>query len=210
MLDYRDRRGGATPASLTNITGLRGLPGNLEPLADPKRTRGFVTSGELAILHPWDANGVPRSGSANTHFVELGSDGVAIPDSQGRMLGDYRYAALDPDGPPLPEAGINPIDDPSERLAQFRALGNIVSSRSDVFVAWFVLRGYDPEAIERIEISGSNPSEAQAINAMDDPANDFKPAYESRWLVVFDRSNVKTPTDRPRVLLQVELPSARP
>jgi hypothetical protein len=91
-------------------------------------------------------------------------------------------------------------------MALYRAVSNIATARSDVFAAWFVIRGYDPELIERIPVLRAN--EDEALNAMDLPENNFAPTHESRYFVVFDRSNVRRPTDRPRVLLQVELPAS--
>jgi hypothetical protein len=43
---------------------------------------------------------------------------------------------------------------------------------------------------------------------MNDPL--FTPAYETRRLLVIDRSGVSTPIDRGRVLLNVELPATSP
>ena len=98
--------------------------------------------------------------------------------------------------------GFDPTDDPEERLAIFRAMSNVVSTRSDVFTAWFVIRGYDPERIETTSVSG-DPEEAFNRASM-------RPTFEQRWMAVFDRSNVSRPTDRPHVLLLVQLPTDEP
>ena len=96
----------------------------------------------------------------------------------------------------------DPTDDIEEKLALFRGMVNCATTRSDVYLAWFVVRGYDPDLIESIEVPG-NPAEA---------LNDERlvPTYESRWLCLFDRSNMTRPTDRPRLLMYVELPKATP
>ena len=160
-------------------------------------TSGLATAGELAFLDLWSFGGEVTGGTPSGFLTPIGKDGVdAGATKAGRELleGDI---GLDPDGI---------VDDPEERLALFRAVSNIVSSRSDVFGAWFILRGYDPKTIEAIKVDDPNDPDSE----MDDSENNFLPAYESRWFVVFDRSNCLTPTDRPRVLLKAQLPSSRP
>ncbi|MBL0921750.1 MAG: hypothetical protein IBJ10_06440 [Phycisphaerales bacterium] len=103
------------------------------------------------------------------------------------------------------DVNLDPIDDIEERAAVYRAMSNVVSTRSDVFTAWFVIRGYDPARISAI----AYPSGVTVPNA-DELAflmNQLSPTHESRWLAVFDRSNVRQPTDRPRLLLLTRLPT---
>ena len=204
MLDYRDPTFAGDRATLTGMTGLRKYQGGVDT------ARGFATAAELAITGSWSnaAQGIV-SGAGITSFPGGGfmSLGADTRNNAGMPLGrDYiEYGSDDNNGaiPPL----LKPTDDPEEKLAIFRSLANIVSTRSDVYLAWFVLRGYDPEVIESIKVaSANNVNDANA--AMD--SADFRPAYESRWLVLLDRSNVKKPTDRPRILMKVELPSAKP
>ncbi|MEC9372981.1 MAG: hypothetical protein VYC34_04020, partial [Planctomycetota bacterium] len=70
--------------------------------------------------------------------------------------------------------------------------------------------GYDPERIDRIQVPNRNDPEVineLLRNPIDDPDDPgLAPDYETRWLAVFDRSNIRRPTDRPRLLLLVELP----
>lgn len=210
MYDYRERKGQFGPGrdQITNFTGLTNLR-NIAASDNQTAMRGFVTKGELALLGQFQASdGLPVPGQTGT-FLEVGANALnakAPPfetwSDTGRLFsfgpgGDKAYAFTD----------FNPSSDAEEQLALFRAIANIVSTRSDVFMATFVLRGYDPDVIESIEIPGGSGS-GGALQAMNDPL--FRPAYESRWLVVFDRSNVRQPTDRPRVLLRMELPSAVP
>lgn len=207
MLSYRDaERGPSDPATgiLASLPGLRAFattPTNTQRAAMP----GFATPAETALIAQWNLPtssdpGRPFAGQTGT-FADLGAD---LGSSDISPLQVSRYAGL--------LGTTNPTDDAEEVLASYRAISNIVSSRSDVFVAWFVLRGYDPETIERIAVPAS-PSESDINAAMDAPGSNFRPAYESRWLVVFDRSQtengtpIRRPTDRPRVLLRVELPS---
>lgn len=160
-------------------------------------TSGLATVGELTFLDLWGFDGELTGSTPGGFLTPIGNDGVdAGTTAAGRELleGDI---GLDPDGI---------VDDSEERLALFRAVSNIVSSRSDVFGAWFILRGYDPKTIEAIKVDDPNDPDSE----MDDSENNFLPAYESRWFVIFDRSNCLTPTDRPRVLLKAQLPSSRP
>ncbi|MBL0927176.1 MAG: hypothetical protein IBJ11_05925 [Phycisphaerales bacterium] len=177
--------------ALPGDTGLPGLALNFNSTSGAGVERGIPSLGLLPLLDTWDPiTGRPRPPGGNASgFAYLGADPAGAAVAGVPLSLNNRYARPEFRAPATPE----------ERLAVFRAISNIVSTRSDVFIAWFVLRGYDPEVIEGI--SGA------AASAMNSP--DFRPAYESRWLVVFDRSNIRRPTDRPRVLLQVEIPPSR-
>lgn len=196
-----------------------------------RQPRGILSIGEVMNMHRWVPLGTPvpaPDGSSNFYrprsatqadaqrgFAELASN-PAIPNARIPNFGS-------PFGTELPPAaGINyfgaptnsttglgvarPADDHTERLAIFRAMSNIIETRSDVFLATFVVRGYRPSVIESIRVV-DNPSDEEAAAAMN--SEQFRPEYETRWLVLFDRSNVRLPTDRPRVLLKAELPPAR-
>lgn len=208
MNEYR------TPMQALSIAG---------PLPLGMRTRstdldaGFVTPAEVAVLGNWKVfnteltgevdDAVPGAGT----FLEAGSGGLANDYSP---LQSTEYAAESLQASPVP---VKPIDDPEERLALYRAISNIATARSDVFIAWFVIRGYDAQAVEQIPLGATGPiSENQAIAVMDSADSNFRPVHESRWLVVFDRSQTESgapltkPTERPRVLMKVQLPSAKP
>ncbi len=189
MIRYRDPD---TQGSLKNSFSLPALRQEVSNFPLP---RGYISTGELAILDEWDP-GTGQIVNGAIRWAQMADSSVTAIGSPLEMVTDY----ADP--------SFNPVNDPEERLALYRAVSNIVSTRSDVFIAWFIVRGYQPAAMERIPINdGSNQSKIAAMDSDDEP---FRPAYESRWLVVFDRSNVRRPTDRPRVLLQVELPRATP
>jgi len=207
VTDFRSNGAGA----MTFLPGLR--PGNpfardygLDEGALPPSV-GLQSAGELAILDDWD----PLTGSPIEDPPPLGGSDLTV---------GFLEAAAEPAGTigfgfrrPLElieEYGVtenDPTNDAEERLAVYRALSNIVTTRSDVFLAWFVIRGYDPQAIELIPTSGSADNR---LKSMDDPRYNFGPVYESRWLAVFDRSNVKRPTDRARVVMLLEVPKATP
>ncbi len=208
LFDYRERKGnfGNAVTAIEAWTGLRGLRTATD--SDNNTPRGFVTKGEIPLIGRHDAAELPNSTQPGD-FLELGSSLANVtagpPFETWSDTGLPRSFGTDPQQA-YAFPSYNPQLDAEEQLALFRSIANIVSTRSDVFMATFVLRGYDPDVIESIEVAGNN--EAAAIQAMNDPL--FRPAYESRWLVVFDRSNVRQPTDRPRILLRMELPSAVP
>ncbi len=161
---------------------------------------GFAASGELAILDQWSGGGQILGTDG---FLALGQGGADDDRPADVWLASTPFW----DASNEPEVVANePADDAEERLALYRAISNIASTRSDVYIAWFVVRGYDPDVIESIQVEDTN----DPLEAMESEDPEFTPAYESRWMVVLDRSNVRRPTDRPRVLLQVELPSAKP
>lgn len=198
--------------SYTNLTGLRRPP---NPQVAPWGL-GLVASGEIASMGRWSNNGLLEgqndvtSGAATSPgFLELGvneQDNSPVVSSNKISPTDIRIFDN--------AASFDAQDDPEERLALYRAISNIVSTRSDIFTAWFILRAYDPKDIEAITV-GANLGEKEIVDLMN-PGSAFAvnpqehrgllPAFEKRILVIFDRSNVRTPTDRPRILLQVELP----
>lgn len=90
-----------------------------------------------------------------------------------------------------------------EHYAILRQVANVIETRSDVYIVTYVLRGYDPDVISRV------PIESSIDETLRNPLL-RTPAYETRRLVIYDRSGVNSPTDRPRVLLSVELPPATP
>ncbi|MDX2114361.1 MAG: hypothetical protein SFZ24_01900 [Planctomycetota bacterium] len=207
--DPSDRGHGGAYANM-NTVGLNALPLGLRAprpgrLADEPAETGFATVAELAALGNWGAPGQPAPAQTGT-FLELGADALGAdtaPFVLTRNTPLVHASAAD---------NFSAVDGAEERAALYRAVSNIASVRSDVFIAWFIIRGYDPQAIERITISPS-PADAVVNNTMDDPNNALAPAYESRWLVVFDRSQTQSgaplssPTDRPRILMKVELPA---
>jgi hypothetical protein len=170
---------------------------------------GLTSVGELAALATWDpTNGTVATGGIDTTgFAHIGANTItekSVPF--GRIGKPEAHVYEDTTGTP----SYRVTDGPEEKAALLRALANIATTRSDVFIATFVLRGYDPDVIESINVNGggSVPSLTEARAAMN--SEKFRPTVDTRWLVVYDRSNVKLPTDRPKVLLQMELPSAKP
>jgi hypothetical protein len=75
-----------------------------------------------------------------------------------------------------------------DRLKVLAALGGSVTVRSDMYAAWFVIRGY---------------SRSDVTVALDQP---MAPSVERRFLMLIDRSNVTRPGQKPRIVAMVELP----
>jgi hypothetical protein len=192
------------PDVITDLDGLR------TPDSVTNSTAVGVTSlGELALMHEWAPNGgKPSANAARSGFAELAADLARQPAPT--IGGAGAEAALDPRVSVIDavsSAEYDGQDDLEERLAIFRAVSQVASNRSDVYIAWFIIRGYEPATIESIEIPGadigSDDLRAQLLNQL-------QPAHESRWLAVLDRSKVRQPTDRPEIVLLVELPSTSP
>lgn len=213
LLDYRDVRkstpfDSSRPRSRFDELGLpiRELPPNVDVVRP-----GVVNLGELSILASWDRDTltpgpIGTGGNEYRHMLEVGSDSLnaiglpftwwnndnpSLSNDPANFTGNFAYAL----------AQYDPPDDPEERLAIFRSISNLVSTRSDIFMATFVIRGYNPDRIENIEATAIPE---QSMSQSDDQA--FEPAYEARFLAVFDRSKVRSPVERPEVLLVVELP----
>ncbi|MFG0274252.1 MAG: hypothetical protein ACF8QF_04260, partial [Phycisphaerales bacterium] len=189
------------------ITALRGLRAPDTVTVAP--AVGITSLGELALMHEWaTTGGVPSTNLARSGFAELAADSAAQP---GPTLGAAgAEAALDPRVTVTDEvsgADYDGLDDIEERLAIFRAVSQVASNRSDVYIAWFIIRGYEPATIESIEITGADIGSDDLRAGL---LNQLQPAHESRWLAVLDRSKVRRPTDRPEIVLLVELPSTSP
>jgi hypothetical protein len=230
IMAYRDRWAGGPSAPIigsdpAEITGLFGFPTNplrfVDNLTEPDLfapggaplSHGFVTPGELAILGRWDTtnpgNPDPATTNGTRSFLELGANAVADTDVPVPAL-DVRQAtnvgASDIAVRPTPMAGGSRLfyegaDDVEERLAIYRAVSNIVTTRSDVYTAYFKVRGYAPRDIEAVTVV-ANPDDLE----IGDYLQELQPRFEARFLAVYDRSTVRTPVDRPKVLLFVRLP----
>lgn len=192
------------PDAITDLNGLRA------PDSVTNSPSVAITSiGELAIMHEWaPSGGKPSTNAARSGFAELAVDNTAQPAPTISAAG--AEAALDPRVSVIDEvsgAVFDGQDDLEERLAIFRAVSQVASNRSDVYIAWFVIRGYEPATIESIEIPGADIGND---NLRAQLLNQLQPAHESRWLAVLDRSKVRQPTDRPEIVLLVELPSTSP
>jgi hypothetical protein len=107
---------------------------------------------------------------------------LPVPDSLG--VASYNAATLTG----ATKAKL-PGNSYADQLAILNAVSNSITTRSDYFACWFLVHGYQ---------------ESDLLNlTQDDP---ITPSVARRFLVVFDRSNVKSKGDKPRVLLMREVP----
>lgn len=74
------------------------------------------------------------------------------------------------------------------KLAIATALSNVTTTRSDVFIVWFLVHGYTPEDTQ---VEGNQP---------------MVPSIAKRYVMVVDRSNVVKKGDKPQVLMMREVP----
>lgn len=207
---YRDR-GSFVMQSIDWSSGTRAnvsnmLVGGASGLRDDATSRGvaghvpgFTSVGELLLATRWrPVNGGP------SYEVDRGA--VAPNESayvSGHDQSNLTYEPLDTHGfavePGWRTAQYDPTDDPTEHLALIRAIRSCVSTRSDVFAAYITLVGFTPDDVRVADEQGG--SVTQKLTRL-------QASMEQRYLVVFDRSGVKTPSDRPRVLFAVqEVPS---
>ena len=121
------------------------------------------------------------------------SEGIEIPllQTQALIRDDKVYLRFDH---PL-------IESPEFPLATLGPEDRLEPAELELIAQWAAQRP-DPEY----------PITAHSDRDIEDAMNrpEFRPAYESRWLAVLDRSNVRQPDDRPEVLLLVELPKTSP
>lgn len=209
VLDYRDRHRSSdlllSPVDGSNLNRIPeditrpGMIGLRELAPTDDEAEAIVSLGELALMHEWQStNGLPgNSPNKVAGFAETGLavGGIRNPTGAEESAVDIRRSADLYDG----------VNDLEERLAIVRAVSAVTNTRSDVFIAWFVLRGYDPATIEAIPVSDSVTDEE-----LPKLFEQLTPAHESRWLAVLDRSKVRKPTDRPDIILLVELPPTSP
>jgi hypothetical protein len=80
-------------------------------------------------------------------------------------------------------------DEFNERLTVMSAISNLVTVRSDLYVCWFVVSGFQKS--DCVGLTDQDP---------------LVPSIKRRFMMVIDRSNVTQPTDTPRVLVWKELP----
>lgn len=174
-------------SGLRDDAGSRGVAGLLP---------GFTSTGELLLATRWQPDGL-------SYRVD---SGVSVDESAYRTghdnLGNLEYVPLNPNGLNVDanwESNFDPDNDPSEHLALIRAIRNVVSTRSDVYIAYFTIVGFTPDDIRRAD---------DMSNSLVGKLTNLRASLEQRYVVVFDRSGVRTPSDRPRVLFAAqEVPS---
>lgn len=197
-VDFRDANDGSNPVPNANpytafgeANGRRHASG----IAAIRETPGFAGVGE--VLAARLAAGVAFSNSLgafslqnDTELADLSIDRFARDDkvldpldNSGNSIGltTHLYGALN--------RPSQVKDDYAQQLTIADAVLNSISTRSDVFAVWFVVRGYLPGDTE-----GLGP---------DDP---MVPTLNRRYVMVVDRSNVTARGQKPRILLLQEVP----
>lgn len=174
---------------ISNNSGLRD-DASSSGLQPGDRHPGFVSLGELLLATRWTPT------SAGSYLVD---PTVALEDSPYRTGHDganLDFEAMAPDINAATQTPLfDPTDDPGEHLGLVRAIRNSVSIRSDVYVAYVTLVGFTPGDIRQADERGASTTDKLAA---------LKASMEQRYMVVFDRSGVQSPSDRPRVLFAVQ------
>lgn len=163
---------------------------------DVTKDRGITSLGELALITQWSEVGTNDISHEPNRLNPLIFNQTLV---QAGISGtNFTYVPLNPDLLATDRTPENdPADDVTEWLIMPRAISNVISLRSDVYCAYIKVIGFTPadvnEAIQK-ELDGT----------VDDALAALKPTMEQRYVVVFDRSNVKQPGDRPRLLFAVQ------
>lgn len=217
LLSYgNDLGNGATRYAQDGIGGGNGRYKVLNPTTNPTRELvvrefpGFQSIGEIMLATDRDRSSVDPAQKPDPNSMDfLGRDTtdgqasgnqrvvgapVKIQTINGKKVlttGTSRlYADRGASGTNIvrefPSGVANTAD---ERLAVFNAIANSISVSSDYYACWFVLHGY-----KRTDVEGLKDGEPMI------------PTVARRYLMIIDRSNVKTQTDRPRVVVFKELP----
>lgn len=128
----------------------------------------------------------------NQSLARFGHDGP--PGSPADLTLDALRPLENPDR--LSTYPFDPANDVGEWLALPRALVNTVSVRSDVYVCYLTVIGVSANDIKA--------AQQKAGQLGVEPLEVLTPTMEQSYMVVFDRSNVRSASDRPRVLFAVQ------
>lgn len=175
--NFFDRTTANSPRMINNINDPKFLNGRrLSTEIDGVHEEpGLRSIGELFCLHQTNAN-VPRNHACNIDFPAFNSSGITIDGIDSVYYGSSGTR----------DTIVGEFD---QRLAVVESVANSVTTRSDLFAAWFVLHGYTKNDCENL---GDN-----------DP---LVPSIAKRFLVIYDRSNVTSADTKPRILVFRELP----
>ncbi len=141
--------------------------------------------------YPSEAPFVPALAGRSQNNSRVGVDSVLYGDTIPRngAIGTLTAPPATPDyekyNPYRTDAMENEF---KEQLAVTNALANITSTRSDYYICWFVLHGYQKSDLENLG-----------------PTDPIVPSIARRFVMVVDRSNVVKRGDVPRVLLFKEV-----
>ncbi len=95
--------------------------------------------------------------------------------------------AIRPPGVVIPDTVANDVE---ERNLLFAGISNLITTRSDMFTVYFKVRSFR-----------QNP-----VTGVWDATNPEYIVDDSRYVMLVDRSEVNTPSDKPRILYLEKLP----
>jgi hypothetical protein len=156
-----------------------------------REQRGLASSGEMlaAVASARDDSSTPAVNEGrvilNQGFntmTALGLDGLAMRVKDDATLAGASQIDAGGDADDV-------VDELEERVALANAALASTDVRSDFFAVWMLVHAYTPE-----DVSGLRPG---------DP---LVPGFSRRYVMVLDRSNVVSETDRPRIVLFQAVP----
>jgi len=169
-----------SPALFDSIFRWRDVPADRAAMSGMVATalrsqRGIASIGEMLLVNPTATASPGTTDEGDMYYYMLPGGGSQV--TAGPVSTEFNQY-------PLPEAAITDFENRFEaegRMAQFQFLANLFTTRSDVFTAYVLIRGY--------------------------PANDFTagPIESKRFLAIYDRSQLRTGTERVRIMAMYEL-----
>ena len=202
--------GPANPSTPVDNVLTRGVETDIVALSE---TPGFQSLGSLMTLRyrgrslgaadPYEASmrtsidymgfatnplSLPETGFFADNQSALGIDSVL----SGKYLPVNQSDYVTLPGPTEPDEAVGTDGMPNEykeKLAIANAVVNTATTRSDYFIAWFLVHGYQQSDVENLGATDV-----------------LTPTIARRFVMVVDRSNVVKTGDKPRVLLFKEVP----
>lgn len=188
-LDWSNGRWNASKLYTTDDTANSGLRD------DYNKNVGFTSLSELSLITKWQTIGTNIY--SYTHKPPDYTDSVIRNQSLTIAGHDNQNLTFDPmNYNPNAKSNYDPVDDVSEWNALSRVISNSIAVRSDVYVAYISLVGITSSDIVRA-VNDSNKYGLSELEML-------KPTMYQRYMVVFDRSNVQSASDKPRVLFSVK------
>ncbi len=191
----------AEETALTDVNGENRLREDITGATGNPASAGFTSLGELALISRWLPIGKVGSNGVISHrppTLDMANVGTQVLTAAGHSGNNFIYKPLNPDPDAFDKTPENdPADDVTEWMIIPRAISNVVSLRSDVFIAYIKVIGFTPADVDEA-------IQKEDDGTVDDPLDALQPTFSQRYIAVFDRSNVKNPGDRPRLLFAVQ------